>query len=469
MRKLYWYLSSYVRKHGIIVLLTIALAVVFFSFATPLIARVIENKERLYIGVVGVYTLDSLPPDITGLLSAGITHIEPDGSVVPDIAERWTTEDDGKTYRFVLKKNLRWQDGKPVVPEDLKYQFDNVETIATPNDIVFKLPEPFVPFPSVVAQPVLRTEQASHLLFFRRPTLIGLSTYRLESYQNKGNRLAEIIIANDHERRIYRFYLTEEDAILGFKRGEVDNVPGLTSIPDVEAWPTTEVVQTLNTDRYLAVFFNLENPTFQKNIRQALSYGVTKPTDETRANGPINPRSWAYLAGGKTYDYDIERGADRLLAELPQLGAPIAFELTTTPTFEPDASRIKQEWEALGNRAVARCQGDSSVKDKTTCQFLQITVNVRITSFPDTSDFQALLIGQEIPPDPDQYYLWHSDQPTNFSHYRNTRIDSLLEKGRVTLDQNERLAIYQEFQQFFLEDAPAVFLRYLPSYEIKRK
>jgi ABC-type transport system substrate-binding protein len=43
-----------------------------------------------------------------------------------------------------------------------------------------------------------------------------------------------------------------------------------------------------------------------------------------------------------------------------------------------------------------------------------------------------------------------------------------LEKGRQTLDKKERTDIYQEFQQFFLEDTPAIFLRYLYSYDIKR-
>lgn len=469
MRKLYWYLSSYIRKHGLIVILTIALGMVLFSFVVPFIARFVENKERLYIGVVGSYTLDNLPLEITQLMSSGLTRVETDGSAVPDLAERWTTEDDGKTYRFVLKKNLHWQDGKLLVPSDVNYNFRDVETIATPNDVVYRLPEPFVPFPTVVSIPLLRKEDANYLLFFKRPTLIGLGPYRMESYEEKGARLSEFVISNDYERRIYRFFLTEEDAILAYKRGEVDIIQNLTTIPDVSEWDTTETNTALNTDRYLAVFFNLENPIFQKNIRQALSYGVSKPTDNTRANGPINPKSWAYLPGGKTYDYDVARGVERLMAELDQLGAPLEFELTTTPTFEAEANQLKTQWEELGRQAVATCQADTNIKDKTVCDRLNIKVNVRITTFPDTSNFQALLIGQEIPPDPDQYYLWHSSQPTNFSHYRNTRIDSLLERGRVTVDQQERLAIYQEFQQFFLEDAPAVFLKYLPSYEIKRQ
>jgi peptide/nickel transport system substrate-binding protein len=112
---------------------------------------------------------------------------------------------------------------------------------------------------------------------------------------------------------------------------------------------------------------------------------------------------------------------------------------------------------------------NDDIKDKEKCTNTKIQVNVRVTNFPDTSNFQALLIGQEIPPDPDQYQLWHSEQSTNFTKYKNTRIDALLEKGRKTAQKNERKAIYQEFQQFLLEDAPAIFTRHLESFDIKRK
>jgi peptide/nickel transport system substrate-binding protein len=79
-----------------------------------------------------------------------------------------------------------------------------------------------------------------------------------------------------------------------------------------------------------------------------------------------------------------------------------------------------------------------------------------------------LLLGQEIPIDPDQYVMWHSSQATNFTNYKNTRIDSLLEKGRQTTEIAERRTIYQEFQQYLLEDPPAIFLKYLDNISIAR-
>jgi ABC-type transport system substrate-binding protein len=91
-----------------------------------------------------------------------------------------------------------------------------------------------------------------------------------------------------------------------------------------------------------------------------------------------------------------------------------------------------------------------------------------VSNFPDTNNYQLLLIGQESSIDPDQYFMWHSAQPTNFTRYKNTRIDSLLERGPQETDVTERRAIYQEFQQFLLEDPPAIFLRYLNNYSLAR-
>lgn len=467
MRKFYWYFSSYVRKHGLIVFLTIVVASVIFSFIVPFLARALEQKERLYIGLVGDYTLSSLPVEVENLLSYGLTDIESDGTPIPELAERWIVEDNGRSYRFVLKKNLYWQDGKPLVPEDVQYNFNDVEVITTPNDVIFKLPEVFVPFPTVVSRPIFRTDYERYFLFFRRPTLIGLGRYTLMDYKQNGNRVTEAILDSPEERRLYRFYLTEEDAILGYKRGEVDILPQLSSASDIGSWPNSTMVATLNPAQYLAAFFNMDHPLFTKNVRQALSYAVQKPTDGSRANGPINPLSWAFLDGVKLYDYDLNRAVERLLDEIPQ--EPMQIELKTTPSHEAQANMLKQAWEKLGEEAYTACQNKAEIRNKAECENVKIKVAIRISSFPDTNNFEVLLAGQEAPSDPDQYALWHSNESTNFSRYRNTRIDSLLERGRQTTDRSERLAIYQEFQQFFLEDAPAVFLEHLETYEVRRK
>lgn len=467
MRKAYWYASAYIKKHGLVFLVSIVLAVIFFSFFISSVINIIEKKDREYIGVVGEYALPDLPLQIKEQVSAGLTTIKEDGSVSPLLAERWTVEQEGQTYRFLIKKDITWQDGKTVFPQDIHYRFNDVETITTPNDIVFKLPDAYAPFPSIVSEPLLRTEKETRFFFFSRLKFIGIGENSITSYKTKGANFEEVTVESNSKKYIYRFYLTEQDAILAFKRGEVDVLPDLSRKYDIMEWENTTTSTQQNTDRYVAVFFNIRNGIFQKNIRQALAYATKIPEDKEAAFGPIDPKSWAYLAGAKQYEHDIQRASDRLLDEVP--GEPLNLELTTTTEFEEIADSIKSQWEELGKVAVEACNTSKEIKDKASCQNLNIKVSVRVSNFPDTTNFQLLLLGQEIPTDPDQYDLWHSDRQTNITGYKNTRIDNLLEKGRKTFDQQQRKEIYQEFQQFFLEDAPAIFLYYLESYEVRRE
>ncbi len=466
MRRLYWYLTTYAKKHGLVFIASIVFAIAIFSFIVPSLISVLENKKTHYVGLIGDFNIDTLPKEVTGKLSAGLTKIADNGSVEPFLAGRWSTEQDGKTYRFILKDNIFFRDGRKVTTQDVNYNFPNVETIITPNDIVFKLPDSFAPFPVAVSQPILRKEEQPYKFILTRPTLIGVGPYSLVDYQKIGNRISEVVLESRDDKYVYKFYLTEKDAVNAFKHGEVDILPELSQEFDIGSWKTAKVEKKVDYSKYLAVFFNMREPKFTKNLRQALSYAVEKPTDETRAIGPINPESWAYLPALKSYDRDIERGIERILDEPPQ--EKLELNLTTTSTYQTQAEEFIKQWEEFGQKAAEACQSSDKITEKSTCEKMKLHVNLKITNFPDVSNFEMLLIGQESPADPDQYQLWHSGESTNFTGYKNTRIDNLLEKGRQTTEFQQRKEIYQEFQQFFLEDAPAIFIKHLDTFTISR-
>lgn len=466
MRKYYWYFTAYLKKHGLVLVSSIIGAIAIFSIIVPTLVKTLEIKNRLYIGIVGKYDLDNLPLEISSLISSGLTKVDEKGNVNPNVAERISIEDDGQTYRFIIKKDIKWQDGKSLKPEDISYQLKDTEVISTKNDIIFKLPAPFAPFPNVVSKPLLRKVKEKYRIFLTRDNLTGIGDYILSDYKIKNNRLTEITLDSIDERRIYRFYFSEDELVLAFKRGEIDIANDLSQPYSFQSWKNVTLEKNVRTDRYLGLFFDNNNPLFPKNVRQALSYAFAKPTDETRAIGPINPNSWAYLESGKSYDYDLERAIERILDDPPT--KIMEFTLTTTSEFQKEAEEIKTQWEDFFSKAKESCNEDKNIEDKNLCDNLNAKINLKITNFPDLNNFETLLIGQEIPTDPDQYSLWHSDQGTNFTHYKNTRIDALLERGRTTVDQTERKEIYQEFQQFFLEDAPAVFIKYLNSYKVSR-
>src|SRR5262249_62163004 len=48
----------------------------------------------------------------------------PAGLNTPSLAESWTESKDGLTYEFVLRKGVRFHNGDPVTPADVKFSFD---------------------------------------------------------------------------------------------------------------------------------------------------------------------------------------------------------------------------------------------------------------------------------------------------------------------------------------------------------
>ena len=63
------------------------------------------------------------------------------------------------------------------------------------------------------------------------------------------------------------------------------------------------------------------------------------------------------------------------------------------------------------------------------------------------------------------YDLFTTNGAYNQQNYSNPQVDELLEKGRVTVDEEERKEIYKEAQKLIAEDAPMAFL-YMNSFTV---
>ena len=48
----------------------------------------------------------------------------PNGTVVPDLAARWSVDDDGKVWTFDLQPDATWHDGEPVTADDVVFTID---------------------------------------------------------------------------------------------------------------------------------------------------------------------------------------------------------------------------------------------------------------------------------------------------------------------------------------------------------
>lgn len=396
-------------------------------------------KENERIGIVGRYPLDKLPSSILELAGEGLTDLNEDGSVRSGIASSWEAKDDGKTWIFHLNEAKTWQDGKKITSQNIQITFSDV-TVEKPDSktIIFKLQNPFAPFPYIVSKPIFRKG------------FLGNGSWKIKKITVSGSNVEKIILADSFgNRKTYFFYPTEESAKLAFKLGQIDILSGVFSVNPFDTWKTVKIVKNPDYGKYVAIFFNNEKDkaTADKSLRQALSYAINKNFPEApRAIGPISPNSWAYNPQVKPYDYDPQKAKD-MIKDLPKnVRDNLTITLTSSPVLLSLAEGIRKDWETLG-----------------------LKVNIQVAQgVPD--QFDALLAIFDIPKDPDQYALWHSSQSaTNIANYNNPRIDKLLEDGRIEIDQEVRKKIYLDFQRFLVEDSPAVFLYYPTSYVVTRK
>jgi len=446
IRFTYWMLRGFFMRHNKLLLIAIFAGLVS-ALLVPKIHALLPKSEPLKkIAVIGKPTLSELPLFIQNQISLGLTSMTPSGEAQPSLAKSMSIEEDGKRYRFVLRDDLFWHDGQPFRADDVNYNFSDVTmTVVSDAEVVFDLKEPFSPFPTVVSQPLFRSSRSS--LFPGRRALLGLGPMRENKIVRNAQYITELLLKSDDKTLLYRFYNTQEAAVTAFKLGEVDEIVELSSPGELVNWPNTIISEVIHPDRYVALFFNVEDPILSsKSLRQALTYDIPdKAGQSIRAVSPINPNSWAHNPQVKPYDYDPEAAKRLLDSEREQGNAiPQVLELTTTLPYLDIAEKIKEEWSTLG---------------------INTTIKVA-TFFPE--NFQVLLIAQEIPPDPDQYSLWHSTQQTNLTRYNSPKVDKLLEDGRQTIDKKERILIYQDFQRFLVEDSPAAFLFHHRTFTISR-
>lgn len=395
-------------------------------------------KKSETIGLVGKYRTDNLPIGLTSLIGDGLTKIDENGIVNPNLASSWETTDNGKTWTFHLRDNIFWQDSKKLVANNLIYNFSDAE-VSYPDGktIVFKLQNPFAAFPAIVAKPVFKKG------------LLGTGEWKVSKASLSGNFVQKLVLtAKNGDKRTYKFYPTEERAKLAFKLGSVQKLDGIFSVTPFNDWKNVGITKKINNYRYTAIFFNMKSGEFgDKEFRQALAYAIDKTKlPGTRAYSPISEDSWAYNPQVKPYNYDFKKASDSINALVKEKKQVFSVNLSTSAVLLPVAEQIAKDWEKVG-----------------------VKTNVQVeNTIPQ--DFQILLAIIDLPYDPDQYSIWHSTQTaSNISHYQNQRIDKLLEDGRLELNSEKRKSIYLDFQRFLVEDSPAIFLYHPVNYLIERK
>lgn len=416
------------KRYGLLLLIfLILLCLSWWRFCLQPIKLTLEE------GLVGTYTEDNLPPTVTKLLSTGLVSVDPSGKINPSIAESWEANPEATQYTLKLKDNIYWLDGTKISAHDIEVVIPGAEsTVLDDKTLQFKVVDSYSPFLSLLGKPI-----------FKKGTKIGTGPYRITKVKKSQIFVSRIFLesrSKDLPDLVVRFFDSENIAKVAFKLGEVDSLIGLNETAEFRDQKTVKEWSNTNYQQLVTIFYNTKDPILSdENIRLALSFAAPSVKGETEAKTSIPPISWAFNPLVKDY-LDNKDQFDTYLKKVQQ-GKDSTITLTAT-TFLKDVGRqVVEAWKERGLKAELKIE----------------------SGIPQ--NFQALLITQNIPEDPDQYSLWHSTQTqTNISKFESKRVDKDLEDGRKVSDMEIRKARYQDFQKILLDESPATFL-YFPKFQ----
>lgn len=445
-RLIIWLVKAYIKRwrKQIIVFFFLGLGGFFLLriFLSTITAKFpVVNKE--YIGIVGNYTADTLPNLLLRLASHGLTSVDESGIVHSDLAQSWEIKDNGKTYVFHLKRNQFFDDGTPFTSQTIRLPFSDVQIERlSAYTAILRLKDQYAPFLISLSRPIFKDG------------LVGVNgSYQVKDIGLNGKFLTSLTLTdakNPLKVRVYQFYPTEEALKVAFALGTSTKIINVTSpqfnTTTLEKFPNAQVVKSVDYNELITIFYNISDPTLNdKRLRDALSYALPNAFPQGERNTlPLSAKSWAYQPDFARLQ-DLEHAGILLKSISASASGLPKLTIHTVTQYKDVAAIIQKSWENVG-----------------------ITSNVKIVPHrPDV--FQVFIGGFRVPQDPDQYVLWHSDQQSNITNYKNLRIDKLLEDGRKTLEQDKRQKIYADFQKYLVDDPPAAFLFAPYVYTITRR
>ncbi len=450
----------------------------------------------------------TLDPHLTGDVRSALIIVEVFGGLVtldrnlevaPDLAKDWEVSNDGRTYTFHLREEAKFQDGRPVTAQDVKWSIERVADPKTESPVVdvflgdivgfvdkfegratdvegvrvidddtvsITIDAPKAYFLSKLTYPsafVLdRNNVEGDLNWFEEPN--GTGPFKLTEYEpGVVLRLTrnELYHLGPPKLKEVEFILSGGSSLLMYQNDEI-HISGISFL-DLEGIldpsnPLSEEVAQAPPDFDVAYMgMNSSMPPFDDpKVRQALNYAVDLEYLTSTlfqglripAKGILPPGFPGYNPNVQGYDYDPEKARQLLsesrygenLDEFPSitLTLPGRFGAAVDPSMEV----LLQMWrDNLGiEMDIQQTEWSTFYQDLTQRRFQMFGGLAWIADYPDPENFLDV--------------LFHSESSNNHTYYANKAVDALLEEARVERDEQARFEIYHRVEDMILEDAP---------------
>jgi peptide/nickel transport system substrate-binding protein len=372
------------------------------------------------------------------------------------LAEKWETVTP-TTWRFTLRKNVKFHDGKPLTVDDVKYSFEQYADVknrrsgyakgivraevrdAGTVDVITAEPIAAMLFNLTRLQILPREarEKATAAGFAQNP--VGTGPYRFVEWKRDQQLVLEANPAYwrgvpSPKRLVFRAIKDASTRAAELRGGGVDIIAGPPA-PQLDMIDSGETqVVPVKGGRVIIYAFNVKHAPFDnRKVREAMNLAVNK--DAIVKNvlggrgvvlaGPFTPAWLGHDPAVKPFPYDVAR-ARQLLAEA---GHPQGFETS---------------W-AISSGVFLK---DSEIAEAVAGQLRQIGVRVKlvpterakIQKDAQEGTFQGMTSvawGTQFEPDPMLNWTFRD-------HMSTPRIQELVKQGRTEVDVEKRRKIYQE-------------------------
>ncbi len=433
----------------------------------------------------------------------GLVQFDDANAIAADLAERWTVSRDGKVYTFVLRRGVKFSNGREVTAQDVKYSIERIMDPATrsPNTWIFDgvlagakdmkegkateisgiripdrytvrfaLDQPLGHFLALLTMPqafVLPREEVERWGADYVSHPVGTGPFVLQEWR----RQDRIVLRANPDYFTGRPFLDGQEirvipeaatAEAEFKTGRLDAL----GIPDATftqwtrdaTWRPHILRGAEMMINYLG-FNHRQKPFNDVRVRRAFAYAIPRKQilesifngRGAIAHGPIPPGLPGYSATIPALPYDPSK-AKALLREAGY-SEGIEVELLLTPTtgnrrlFDVLQASLRgagiEVKPAFRERAVY-------FRERRTGNFQF----VRADWWADYLDAENFL-----------YPLFHSASRP-WTGYTNPKVDQAIDQARGATDPAKRIALYQEAERAIIEDMPWVFLWHAVSYAV---
>ena len=462
-------------------------------------------------------------PNVTSLIFSGLSKLDGQGNVYGDLADTITLDPEGKIYTFHIRDNATWHDGQPVTPQDVLFTIHLIQdphfpgdpaladfwrtvTVDLPggNQVRFTLQDRYAPFLSYTTLGLLpqhllggiKAEELTDLPFNLNP--VGTGPYRFVSLE-PATPAINLTLWQKHYQVDHRGGLFRAGVALpvlpllrsGTRRHQAGEGIGrdgpLRSAGDQSRASRDGAQSEPEGCRAGSSTATTSPPTPRSSSTSSLRSSRIAPCGRRRVtrstgtiivqnalggqgipgDGPIHPSSWAYKTETAKHPFD----PDLAKKTLDDAGWKV---VAAGQPRQKDG--VKLSFTLVTNSSGERPQVAQIVATQLTAVGFDVQVNTTALSSFDLQQtylephrFDAAIFGwDKLLGDPDPYILWHSTQADggyNFTNFRDSEADQLLENGRRATNPTERKVLYNQFQDLFASEVPAVVL-YYPRYVV---